>query len=525
MDQGEGVEGADRKEDPLDFALWKAQKEGEDTSWDSPWGRGPAGLAHRVLGDGRGAAGRRLRHPRRRLDLVFPHHENEAAQTLAGARRAARAALDAQRDARSSATRRWPSRSATSALLHEALDDVGPRRAGHVLRRRPLPPAARLLATSAWRRRPRGVRAHPRGGPAPAPRRRRRRTWRRCATRFFDALRRRLQHRRGAGRAVRLDPRGQPARRRRRRRRPARDARACSGWRTCSRPDDGRAGRRSSSWPRRAQRGARGARLRRGRPPARRARARAAGRSATARGRRPSSCRVGVIVYGRNPVREALRGPRRGARGCGRREGARLERGCAGSTRRSSTRPSIERAAAARTPTRACAREVDAYPLRRRRRAARRARAAARRARRGHGPAEPRRGLPDGRGRRARPAWSSPSAARPRSRRRSARRRRARSSTCAIARVRNLADFLGDAKAGRVLGLRRRRRRAHAVRRSPDYRGGVVLVLGAEGRGLRPRVAAACDELVALPLRGRIDVAQRERRRGGAAVRDLAAAA
>jgi 23S rRNA (guanosine2251-2'-O)-methyltransferase len=35
--------------------------------------------------------------------------------------------------------------------------------------------------------------------------------------------------------------------------------------------------------------------------------------------------------------------------------------------------------------------------------------------------------------------------------------------------------------------------------------GGVVLVLGAEGRGLRPRVAKACDELVSLPIRGRID--------------------
>jgi 23S rRNA (guanosine2251-2'-O)-methyltransferase len=38
----------------------------------------------------------------------------------------------------------------------------------------------------------------------------------------------------------------------------------------------------------------------------------------------------------------------------------------------------------------------------------------------------------------------------------------------------------------------------------PDYSGGVVVVLGAEGRGLRPRVAASCDALVALPLRGRI---------------------
>ena len=39
----------------------------------------------------------------------------------------------------------------------------------------------------------------------------------------------------------------------------------------------------------------------------------------------------------------------------------------------------------------------------------------------------------------------------------------------------------------------------------PDYRGGVVLVLGAEGKGLRPRVRDACDDLVALPVRGRID--------------------
>ena len=38
----------------------------------------------------------------------------------------------------------------------------------------------------------------------------------------------------------------------------------------------------------------------------------------------------------------------------------------------------------------------------------------------------------------------------------------------------------------------------------PDYRGGVVLVLGAEGKGLRPRVADACDALIALPMRGRV---------------------
>jgi cysteinyl-tRNA synthetase len=83
MDQGEGVEGADRKEDPLDFALWKAQKEGEDTAWDSPWGRGRPGwhvecsaMAEQLLGVGLDIHGGGI-------DLVFPHHENEVAQTQA----------------------------------------------------------------------------------------------------------------------------------------------------------------------------------------------------------------------------------------------------------------------------------------------------------------------------------------------------------------------------------------------------------------------------------------------------------
>ena len=83
LDQGEDGEGAQRKRDPLDFALWKAQKPGEDTAWDAPWGRGRPGwhiecsaMAEQLLGvdfeiHGGGA------------DLIFPHHENEAAQTRA----------------------------------------------------------------------------------------------------------------------------------------------------------------------------------------------------------------------------------------------------------------------------------------------------------------------------------------------------------------------------------------------------------------------------------------------------------
>jgi 23S rRNA (guanosine2251-2'-O)-methyltransferase len=80
-----------------------------------------------------------------------------------------------------------------------------------------------------------------------------------------------------------------------------------------------------------------------------------------------------------------------------------------------------------------------------------------------------------------------------------------------VARVRNVADFLGQAREGgcwcygasaeSVAGAR-----APIPYDAPDYRGaGVVLVLGSEGRGLRPRVAKACDELIALPLRGRIE--------------------
>ena len=76
--EGSGIE--DRKQDPLDFALWKAAKPGEP-SWDSPWGAGRPGwhiecsaMSQKYLGlpfdiHGGGA------------DLVFPHHENECAQS------------------------------------------------------------------------------------------------------------------------------------------------------------------------------------------------------------------------------------------------------------------------------------------------------------------------------------------------------------------------------------------------------------------------------------------------------------
>ena len=72
-----------------------------------------------------------------------------------------------------------------------------------------------------------------------------------------------------------------------------------------------------------------------------------------------------------------------------------------------------------------------------------------------------------------------------------------------IARVRNLADWLKGAKDLDAWVYGASADSAVPYDR-PDYSGRVVLVLGSEGRGLRPRVAATCDERVALPSPGRV---------------------
>jgi 23S rRNA (guanosine2251-2'-O)-methyltransferase len=73
-----------------------------------------------------------------------------------------------------------------------------------------------------------------------------------------------------------------------------------------------------------------------------------------------------------------------------------------------------------------------------------------------------------------------------------------------VAHVRNLADWLADAKAAGfwIWGADAE---ARETPWSVDLKGPTVLVLGGEGKGLRPRVAAACDGLVAFPQRGKID--------------------
>jgi cysteinyl-tRNA synthetase len=124
MQQGEGDDAAELKEAPQDFALWKARKEGEDTWWESPWGPGRPGwhiecsaMAEAILGvdfeiHGGGS------------DLVFPHHENEIAQTEAARGRPlaqlwmhnGMVELSAEKMAKSVGNVR---------LLHGALDEYG----------------------------------------------------------------------------------------------------------------------------------------------------------------------------------------------------------------------------------------------------------------------------------------------------------------------------------------------------------------------------------------------------------------
>jgi cysteinyl-tRNA synthetase len=126
-DMQQGEDDADRagiKEAPQDFALWKGRKEGEDTWWPSPWGEGRPGwhiecsaMAEELLGvdfDIHGGG----------TDLIFPHHENEIAQTEAARHKPlariwmhnGMVRLEGEKMAKSVGNIR---------LLHEALEAVG----------------------------------------------------------------------------------------------------------------------------------------------------------------------------------------------------------------------------------------------------------------------------------------------------------------------------------------------------------------------------------------------------------------
>ncbi len=86
MDQGEEAGSAALKEDALDFALWKARKPGEDTGWDSPWGPGRPGWHIECSAMAEAELGASFAIHGGGSDLVFPHHENEIAQSEAAGR-------------------------------------------------------------------------------------------------------------------------------------------------------------------------------------------------------------------------------------------------------------------------------------------------------------------------------------------------------------------------------------------------------------------------------------------------------
>jgi cysteinyl-tRNA synthetase len=124
MDQGEELEGSERKTDALDFALWKAQKPGEDVAWQSPWGVGRPGwhiecsaMAESLLGVGFEIHGGGI-------DLAFPHHENEAAQTR-GARGAELAQIWMHNGMLELGTQKMGKSTGNVAALHEVLDEHG----------------------------------------------------------------------------------------------------------------------------------------------------------------------------------------------------------------------------------------------------------------------------------------------------------------------------------------------------------------------------------------------------------------
>ncbi len=90
MDQGEEAGAASLKEDQLDFALWKAQKPDEDTAWDSPWGPGRPAWHIECSVMAEQELGREFAIHGGGSDLVFPHHENEIAQSQGAGRPFAR---------------------------------------------------------------------------------------------------------------------------------------------------------------------------------------------------------------------------------------------------------------------------------------------------------------------------------------------------------------------------------------------------------------------------------------------------
>ncbi|MBR0076674.1 MAG: cysteine--tRNA ligase [Synergistaceae bacterium] len=82
LEAGARVDPTEKKKDPLDFALWKAEKPGEP-SWESPWGKGRPGWHIECSAMSSKYLGENIDIHSGGVDLMFPHHENEAAQSEA----------------------------------------------------------------------------------------------------------------------------------------------------------------------------------------------------------------------------------------------------------------------------------------------------------------------------------------------------------------------------------------------------------------------------------------------------------
>ncbi len=82
LENGARVDPGEQKRDPLDFALWKAEKPGEP-SWDSPWGKGRPGWHIECSAMSMSILGETFDIHAGGQDLIFPHHENEIAQSEA----------------------------------------------------------------------------------------------------------------------------------------------------------------------------------------------------------------------------------------------------------------------------------------------------------------------------------------------------------------------------------------------------------------------------------------------------------
>ncbi|MCX7710313.1 MAG: cysteine--tRNA ligase [Clostridia bacterium] len=82
LELGSRIDVDDRKKDPMDFALWKAQKPGEP-AWDSPWGKGRPGWHIECSAMSMRYLGETIDIHSGGQDLIFPHHENEVAQSEA----------------------------------------------------------------------------------------------------------------------------------------------------------------------------------------------------------------------------------------------------------------------------------------------------------------------------------------------------------------------------------------------------------------------------------------------------------